>query len=115
MELKGIIIESLEEQSGISQAGSNWRSKDYIMQVPGKYPKKVCFNLYGDNIDKFVLGIGQEVNVQFDIDSREWNGRWFTTVKAWKVDSVSEGVTPNPAPPVQGVVTKDGDGTDLPF
>ncbi len=114
MELKGIIIESLEEQSGISQAGTNWRSKDYVMEVPGKYPKKVCFNLYGDNIDKFTLAIGQEVNVSFDIDSREWNGRWFTTIKAWRVETVEGGITPNPVPPVQNVVTKDADDS-LPF
>ena len=89
MELKGIIIASLEEQSGISQVWVQIGGlKDYVMEVPG-YPKKVCFNLYGDNIDKFTLAIGQEVNVFL---SREWNGRWLCQRK---VETV--GGTPNPA------------------
>ena len=83
MEIKGKIISVLEEKSGEGKNGT-WKSQDAVLETTGQYPKKVSFNMYGDKITP--LKIGQEVTVSFDIESKEFNGRWFTNLKAWKVE-----------------------------
>ena len=50
-----------------------------------QYPRKVCFNLFGDNVDKFPVQVGQKVTVSIDLESREFNGRWYTDVRAWNI------------------------------
>jgi len=85
MELSGKIVQILPEQGGTSTKGS-WRKRDYILELPGTYPKKVCLTVWGDNIDQFNMNMGDEVNASVDIESREYNGRWYTDVKAWKVE-----------------------------
>lgn len=83
MEIKGKIIAVLEEKSGEGKNGT-WKSQDAVLETVEQYPKKVAFNMYGDKI--VPLQIGQEVTVSFDIESKEFNGRWFTNLKAWKVE-----------------------------
>lgn len=84
MELTGKIIQLLPEQSGQSARG-DWRKQEYILETEGQYPKKVCFMAWGDKIDEFKLKEGDEVIVSINIESREFNGRWYTDVKAWKI------------------------------
>ena len=57
-----------------------------VIETPGDYPKQVCFMVWGDKIDQLQIREGQELTVHFDLESREYNGRWYTDVKAWKVD-----------------------------
>lgn len=87
MEIQGRIIHVLPLQSGTGVAsGKAWKKQDYVLETLDAYPKKVCFNLWGDNVDRFALQVGEEVTVQIDIESREYNGRWYTDVRAWRVD-----------------------------
>lgn len=86
MELIGKIIQILPLQEGVSKAGNPWKKQEYILEPLGtQYPRKVCFNLFGDNVDKFPMQVGQDVTVSIDIESREFNGRWYTDVRAWNV------------------------------
>ena len=86
MELIGKIIQILPLQEGVSKAGNPWKKQEYILETLGtQYPRKVCFNLFGDNVDKFPMQVGQDVKVSIDIESREFNGRWYTDVRAWNV------------------------------
>ena len=86
MELIGKIIQMLPLQEGVSKAGNPWKKQEYILETLGtQYPRKVCFNLFGDNVDKFPMQVGQDVTVSIDIESREFNGRWYTDVRAWNV------------------------------
>ena len=86
MELIGKIIQNLPLQEGVSKAGNPWKKQEYILETLGtQYPRKVCFNLFGDNVDKFPMQVGQDVTVSIDIESREFNGRWYTDVRAWNV------------------------------
>ncbi|MCH7401562.1 DUF3127 domain-containing protein [Belliella kenyensis] len=85
MEINGKIVQILPEQSGNGRNGT-WRKKDYILETGGNYPKKVALTVWGDKIDQFNLQQGEDVNVGIEIESREYNGRWYTDVKAWKVD-----------------------------
>ena len=84
MEIKGKIIEILPEKSGQS-ANGEWRKQEYILETDSNYPKKICFMAWGDKIGEFNLQQGENVEVSVDLESREYNGRWYTDVKAWKV------------------------------
>jgi len=84
MELNGKIIELLPEKTGQSANGP-WRKQEYILETDGQYPKKVCFMAWGDKIDQFDIKQGENLVVSVDLESREYNGRWYTDVKAWKV------------------------------
>jgi hypothetical protein len=89
MELSGKIIKILALQTGTGKNGS-WKKQEFVVETPGQIPRKVCFNIWGDKIDQFKLTEGTEVKVSFDLESREYNGKWYTDVKAWKVDNVSK-------------------------
>jgi hypothetical protein len=101
VELTGKIVQVLPEKSGTSARGQ-WRKQEYILEVPGDYPKQVCFMVWGDKIDQFGVQEGQEVTVSIDLESREYNGRWYTDVKAWRVvpagqsDALGGGEQPPP-------------------
>ncbi len=84
MEINGKIIEILPEKSGQSAKGT-WRKQEYVLETEGQYPKKVCFMAWGDKIDEFGIEEGESLVVSIDLESREFNGRWYTDVRAWKV------------------------------
>ena len=90
MEINGKIIELLHEKSGESANGP-WRKQEYILETDGQYPKKVCFMAWGDKIDQFNIKKGENLVVSIDLESREYNGRWYTDVKAWKVSRAGDG------------------------
>ena len=85
MEIEGKIVEILPEKSGSSKNGS-WRKQEYVLETYGQYPKKICFMVWGDKIDQFEINRDEQVVVSVDLESREHNGRWYTDVKAWKID-----------------------------
>ena len=84
MEITGKIIEVLPERSGESARGT-WRKQEYIMEIEGQYSKKICFMVWGDKIDEFAIREGEVLLAGIDLESREYNGRWYTDVKAWRV------------------------------
>lgn len=88
MELTGTIIAVLPAMSGVSQrTGNPWTSQDYVIEVPGQYPHRCTFKIFGeDRIKKFAIQQGeQNVTVQFDIDAHEYNGRWFNEIRAYNI------------------------------
>ena len=87
MELSGKIIQLLPEKSGESARGP-WRKQEYILETETQYPKHVCFMVWSDKIDEFAIEEGENLVVSIDLESREYNGRWYTDVKAWKVARV---------------------------
>ena len=79
MEITGKIIQVLPEVGGISKAGNEWKKQEYVLETHDQYPKKVCFQIFGaDKIAQAAIQPGEELTVSFDIDSREYQGRWFT-------------------------------------
>ena len=94
MELTGKIIQLLPEKSGESAKGP-WRKQEYILETDDQYPKTVCFMAWSDKIDEFAIKKGESLIVSFNLESREYNGRWYTDVKAWKVaraDSLGDNI-----------------------
>ena len=87
MELKGKIILDLGAVSGTSKAGNNWKKHEYVLETQETYPKKVHFDFFGDNADRYQLNVGDDVTLSFDIESREYNGRWYTSIRGWKAET----------------------------
>jgi hypothetical protein len=85
LKLTGKVVQILEEQSGEGRNGP-WRKQEFILETGGQYPKQVCIVVWGDNIDSFGIQEGESLTTSIDIQSREYNGRWYTDVKAWRID-----------------------------
>ena len=88
MEIQGKVIAVLEAKSGISKStGNAWMSQEYVIETHEQYPKKLCFRVFGEEkIRQFSIQAGEELTVFFDINSREYQGKWYTDVTAWRVD-----------------------------
>jgi hypothetical protein len=97
MEVKGKIIQKLEPVSGTSKAGNAWSKQEYVLETHEAYPKKVFFDFFGDRANQFQLEVGDEVNLSFDIESREYNGRWFTSIRGWKAEKIDPNAAAQPA------------------
>lgn len=95
MDIKGRVIQLLALQTGEGKNGT-WKKQDFVIETDGQYPKKVCISAWGDKINESALQVGNEVNISFDVESREYNGRWYTDLKAWKIDTL--GATGNEQP-----------------
>ena len=85
LSISGIVYNVLPLQTGMSKAGNAWQKQDFILETMEKYPRMVCINLFGDRVEKFPVQVGRLVTVSIDIESREFNGRWYTDVRAWNV------------------------------
>ena len=87
MEIVGKIIQVLPLQSGTSsRTGNSWQVQSYVLETQEQYPRKVCFEIFGeDKIKTNPCNIDDLVTVSFDIESREFNGRWYTSIRAWRV------------------------------
>ena len=87
MDLTGKIIAILPASSGVSnRTGNSWMSQDYVIEVPGQYPRRMVFRIFGeDRIKQFNIQAGEEVTVQFDIDAHEYQGRWFNDIRAYNI------------------------------
>lgn len=122
MEISGKVVELLEEKRGSGRNGE-WRKLDFILETQDQYPKKVCISVWGDKIDQYSLNVGDQINAGINIESREFNGRWYTDVRAWKVDKTGAGAAQGesqiPTPPMEapaaGAPQDDNDPNDLPF
>ena len=84
-EITGKIIAVLPTKSGTSARGTQWSSQTAVIETHEQYPKRVAFDVLGDKITEFNLKVGEEVTVSFDINAREYNGKWFNSVNAWNV------------------------------
>lgn len=85
MDITGKVVQVLEVESGTSKAGNPWKKQNFVIETSAQYPKKVCLQLFGENVNS-CPSVGDEVKVSFDAESREWQGRWFTQLNAWKVE-----------------------------
>ena len=115
MEIAGKIVDLLPLQTGEGKNGT-WKKQEFILETQAQYPKKICISVWGDKIDQFNLKAGEPVNVSIDVESREYKGRWYTDVRAWKVEKQSTdsqaGLPPDFGQPEP---EPSGDPDDLPF
>ncbi|MFZ9700744.1 MAG: DUF3127 domain-containing protein [Flavobacteriales bacterium] len=115
MEISGKITQVMQEVNGQGKNGT-WRKQEFVLQQPGQYPKNLCMEIWGDKIDKYGLKEGMNVRAKIDLESREYNGRWYTSVKVWDLSEDMAGM-PNPgtqAPPTAPASSGSAAGGTLP-
>ena len=128
MEVEGKVIQFIGERTGIAKSSGNpWKTREYVLETKENYPRKIAFEFFGDRADQFPLNVGDEIRLSFDIESREYQGRWFTSIRAWKSEPLTAGApaaaqpampgTPLPPPAMGGMppVEPAGSNEDLPF
>jgi len=142
MELSGKVIAVLPAKSGVSaRTGNDWMTQQYVIEIPGQYPKKMVFEVFGeDRIKQFNILLNAEITVQFDIDASEYNGKWYNSIRAYNVvhgqhtqrsaapapasapapqNPPQQAAAPAPAtspfPPAQEQGDGEGSADDLPF
>ncbi len=85
MQITGKIIVILPMVTGIGKSGE-WKKRDVVIETDSQYPRKVCIAFWGDKADAPAIQLDQVVNIDFDLDSKEYNGKWYTEVKAWRIE-----------------------------
>jgi hypothetical protein len=115
MQLTAKLIQLLPLQSGTGKNGQ-WEKQDIIVETEATYPKKICVSVWGDKIDAASLQTGNLLKIDFDVESREYNGRWYTDVKAWKIEVAgSAPATGSDKAAVNSVPQNMSNDDDLPF
>lgn len=119
LELSGRLVTVLPEQTGNGRNGV-WKKQDFVIELAGPYPKKVCMTAWGEKADTLLeVSTGDELKVSFDIESREYNGRWYTDLKAWKIEPQAAGGQPqaqqNVQPRNNAAPAKTSQSTNAPF
>lgn len=117
-EITGKVIKILPEQTGQGQFGK-WVKQEFVIETTDKYPKKVCFTTWGDKTDDLKkIFPGDTVTVSFNPESREYNERWYTDLKAWKIqkEGAEQSAEMNDAPPFsENDIPPEDEPEDLPF
>lgn len=104
LQIDGILKHVLPLQSGTSaKTGKEWKSQDFVIETFGAYPNSICFSMFNDKI--VTLSIDQRVRVSFDPRSREYNGRWYTTLTAYEIETIGNVTVQQP---------QQGQGNTLP-
>jgi hypothetical protein len=119
MQLTAKLTQRLPIQTGTGKNGE-WKKQDIIVETDGQYPKNVCISIWGDKINEGQLQIGNLLQIDFDIESREYNERWYTELKAWKIsvqnntsqDNIS---SPSPQSPIVDTTFTNDEDEILPF
>lgn len=130
LEINGVLRQVLPLESGQGRNGE-WKKQSFVIETMDQYPKSVCITMWGDKIDRLQqFNLGDEVKASINIESREYNGRWYTDVKAWRLDALNQSGapaatasgnqgSPMPEPPpfeeTFNLQADDNDQDDLPF
>ena len=78
----------LDVRTGMGKMGE-WKNQDFILELPGQYPRQLCVSLWGEKIDALKnFAIGDQIKAYIDIESREYNEKWYTSAKAWQLEKV---------------------------
>lgn len=128
MIIKGKIIVVIPKRSGVGKSGE-WVNQSFVLETVGEYPERVVFEVFGaDKINDANISVGDEVSIDFNFKAHEYNGKWFNSVSAWKVENETKKQNPEQAhaaqqrqqtsqtpPPTQSPISSDTSANDLPF
>jgi hypothetical protein len=121
LEIQGRIVKILALETGDGKNGTPWQKRGFVIETEDQYPKKICFNAWGDKVQQVnSLKDGDKVKVSFDVSSREYNEKWFTDLRPWKIESAGSGSSTenyNQAPTNEdfGQIIESDSNDDLPF
>lgn len=110
--ISGKLIAKLETKSGSGE--KEWKTKDFIIETSEQYPKKVCLTAWNDKC--LVIenaSIGCDITASFNAESREFNGKWYTNLKVWKIELNSLSKPTPEATPIPSEIIEPDDS--LPF
>ena len=106
MELAGKVIAILEPRGGVSKTtGNSWKTQEFVIETHEQFPRRMSFSVFGeDKLNQFNIQMGEEINVFFDINAREYQGRWYNDIRAWRIDRIQvdangQPILPQPAAP----------------
>ena len=85
MEVQGKVIEVLPTQTGTSSQGNAWEKAGFVIETSGNYPKKIAFEVFNKPEVAERAKVGADVTVSVELESREYQGKWYTSARAWKV------------------------------
>jgi hypothetical protein len=134
MTITGKIVNILALQTGTSKAGNEWRKQDVVIQTDESFPKTVCLSMWGNAIDS-ALSVGESISAEITIESREFNGKWYTDVRARRIERTGDAAPvqnpaasatppPPPVPPLppadeiddlDRIFNDNNDNGDVPF
>ncbi len=117
LEIEGSVFKIMPEVTGEGRNGT-WVKREFVIETADQYPKKVCFSTWGDKThDLKNLKVGDVVSVSFNADSREYNERWYTDLRAWKIvkNAATGGGSAVEMPPISEDDIPPESNDDLPF
>ena len=120
LDITGKIIQIMDETSGQSKTGNTWTKQEFIIETFDKFPRKVMISVMGDKVQELKkFKAGDQVKASLNLESREWNGRWFTDVRAWKIEGDGQHASSAPQdtfyPDQDPTSSADAPSDDLPF
>jgi len=90
MEIQGKLIKILAQVTGEGRNGA-WTKQEFILETSEQYPKKVCISVWSEKINQLLrFQLGDEIRVSVNPESREYNERWFTELRAWRIDAAGQ-------------------------
>jgi len=118
--VKGRISKVLEMETVTSKAGKEWKKQSFVIDTGDQYNPEVCFSLFGEDKINMLrnFGEGQEVEVAFNVSSREYNGKYYHNLDCWKINGSAQfaaGTGAAPAPMAADAPMAAGEEDDLPF
>lgn len=123
MEFEGKVLQVLPPVSGTSARGE-WKKQEVVFEQDGEFGRKICVGFWGDKaMDAAGLREGDKVSVSANVESREYNGRWYTEVRAWRMTRQAPSASMPEMPPVDAGFAavpeegayKEDNFDDLPF
>jgi hypothetical protein len=121
LEVTGRIIDVLQEVSGTGRGGE-WKKQEFVIETAEQYPKKICMSLWGEKVDALKnFRKGEFIRASINIESREYNGRWYTDIRAWRLQPAGDGQNGAPEEHPQQFPENDSkdfsssEADDLPF
>ncbi len=117
MEITGKLVKLVDAQTGTSARGE-WKKQQFIIETEDQYPKKICIQNWNDKVDLNAVSVGDKLTVSINIESREFNEKWYTDVQAWRMESSNQTENKASAPPISAAPEEmplEPDEDDLPF
>lgn len=129
MELTGLLVKQTSLKEGVSKRNGNpWKIAEYLVEVPGQYPRRTCFKVSDGTVGRIARFdglVGKMVTVSFDVDAHEVDGRWFNEVTAWGImeyidqttrqANIAAAQASQPSANANGTVVGEEKEDDLPF
>jgi hypothetical protein len=114
--MTGTVTKVLNEENGFSKQGKPWKKQVYVIETDGKWPKMLAFEVWNDDIGKYELGVGDEIELKYEATSREYGGKFYHSIRATGVTIIERSHIPQAKPQAKPVAPQvDADDDDLPF